>query len=103
MQPGDRFKSAGYSDWQQSGENIAAGQQTARDVIRGWIQSPGHCKNLFFPDFTQIGFGIETASSPRYTGPFWGQGFARPESAGNAPSASLVDCPREPATRQPAG
>ena len=27
-------------------ENVAYGQQTADEVTQGWVNSPGHCKNI---------------------------------------------------------
>ncbi|WP_149087025.1 CAP domain-containing protein [Pseudomonas prosekii] len=52
--PGDRAELAGYS-YQQIGENIAAGQDTIRKVVDGWIGSPGHCANLMNPQFQELG------------------------------------------------
>ncbi|RLU07872.1 hypothetical protein CS078_05750 [Pseudomonas prosekii] len=52
--PGDRAELAGYS-YQQIGENIAAGQDTIRKVVDGWIGSPGHCANLMNPQFKELG------------------------------------------------
>lgn len=39
------------------GENIAWGQRTPKEVVEGWIGSPGHRANLLREDFTQIGIG----------------------------------------------
>lgn len=52
--PGDRAELAGYSG-QQIGENIAAGQDTARKVVDGWLASPGHCANVMNPQFRELG------------------------------------------------
>ncbi|KPB21637.1 CAP domain-containing protein [Pseudomonas amygdali] len=52
--PGDRAELAGYIG-QQVGENIAAGQDSARKVVDGWLLSPGHCANLMSPDFRELG------------------------------------------------
>jgi len=52
--PGDRAELAGYIG-QQIGENIAAGQDTARKVVDGWLLSPGHCANLMNPQFHELG------------------------------------------------
>ncbi|KAA8718487.1 CAP domain-containing protein [Pseudomonas cannabina] len=52
--PGDRAELAGYAG-QQVGENIAAGQDTARKVVDGWLASPGHCANLMNPGFRELG------------------------------------------------
>lgn len=37
------------------GENIARGQRSATEVMRSWISSPGHCKNLMNPAFKEVG------------------------------------------------
>ena len=52
--PGDRAELAGY-DFQQIGENIAAGQDSVRKVVDGWLASPGHCANLMNPQFRELG------------------------------------------------
>ncbi|MGY2185464.1 Cysteine-rich secretory protein family protein [compost metagenome] len=52
--PGDRAELAGY-DFQQIGENIAAGQDSVRKVVDGWLASPGHCANLMNPQFRDLG------------------------------------------------
>ncbi len=52
--PGDRAELAGYVGG-QIGENIAAGHDTGRRVVDGWLTSPGHCANLMNPQFHQLG------------------------------------------------
>ena len=52
--PGDRAELAGYN-FAQIGENIAAGQDTVRRVVDGWLASPGHCANLMNPQFSELG------------------------------------------------
>lgn len=37
-------------------ENVAYGQKDAAEVVKGWIKSPAHHKNLL-GDFTRIGIG----------------------------------------------
>ena len=37
------------------GENIAMGQMTIDEVMKGWLKSPGHCKNLMNAMFREIG------------------------------------------------
>lgn len=41
-------------------ENVAYGQTTAESVVEGWLNSPGHRKNIE-GDFTHIGVGIAQA------------------------------------------
>jgi uncharacterized protein YkwD len=50
---GARVDDTGY-DWRAVGENIAAGQESASSAIAGWLDSPGHCKNLMDPTFFEI-------------------------------------------------
>ncbi|MGE8185828.1 CAP domain-containing protein [Pseudomonas sp. NPDC086278] len=57
--PGDRAELAGYT-YQQIGENIAAGQDTVRKVVDGWLASPGHCANLMNPQFRELGAAYAT-------------------------------------------
>jgi uncharacterized protein YkwD len=57
--PGDRAELAGYSG-QLVGENIAAGQDTVRKVVDGWIASPGHCANLMNPQYKELGAAYAT-------------------------------------------
>jgi len=52
--PGDRAELAGYIG-QQIGENIAAGQDSSRKVVDGWLASPEHCANIMNPDFHDLG------------------------------------------------
>ncbi|WP_458374441.1 CAP domain-containing protein [Pseudomonas laurylsulfatiphila] len=57
--PGDRAELAGYN-FQQIGENIAAGQDTPHKVVEGWLSSPGHCANLMNPQFRELGAAYAT-------------------------------------------
>ncbi|WP_426236735.1 CAP domain-containing protein [Pseudomonas sp. TWP3-2] len=57
--PGDRAELAGYSG-QLVGENIAAGQDTVRKVVDGWLASPGHCANLMNPQYRELGAAYAT-------------------------------------------
>jgi uncharacterized protein YkwD len=57
--PGDRAELAGYLA-QELGENIAAGQDSARKVVDGWLASPGHCANLMNPAVRDLGAAYAT-------------------------------------------
>ena len=52
--PGDRAELAGYIA-KNIGENIAAGLDTPRKVVDGWLASPGHCATLMNPQFRDLG------------------------------------------------
>jgi uncharacterized protein YkwD len=51
---GERAKLGGYR-WRVVGENIAAGQGSAKQVVAGWLASPGHCENIMSRDFVEMG------------------------------------------------
>jgi len=48
-----RVDETGYQ-WRAVGENIAAGQRSASEVVAGWLASPGHCRNLMNPVFAEV-------------------------------------------------
>lgn len=70
----DRVDAQGY-DWSRLGENIAAGQDSAKQVVDAWLASPGHCRNIMGP-FTELGVGYATGDT-RY-GTYWVQDFGTP-------------------------
>ena len=51
---GIRIQRAGYN-WLAFGENIAAGYRSEKEVVNGWLQSPGHCKNIMNKSFKEMG------------------------------------------------
>ncbi|QJW37980.1 CAP domain-containing protein [Cellulosimicrobium protaetiae] len=53
--PWDRAKAQGYTN--PGAENIAKGQATAEDVVRAWMDSPGHRANILNCDLREIGIG----------------------------------------------
>ncbi|UGT56967.1 CAP domain-containing protein [Nocardia asteroides] len=71
--PGGRIEAAGYR-WSTYGENIARGQQSAAEVMTGWMNSPGHRANILNCAFTQLGTGVTLGSG----GPWWTQNFGAP-------------------------
>ena len=50
----ERARRQGYA-WRMVGENIAAGQGSAQQVVAGWLASPGHCANILSPDYREMG------------------------------------------------
>ncbi|MBW0132717.1 CAP domain-containing protein [Pseudonocardia abyssalis] len=63
----DRIGAQGYPS--PGGENIARGQETAAEVVQGWMDSPGHRRNIENCDFTAIGVGFAD------DGNYWVQNF----------------------------
>lgn len=55
--PGARLLAAGIR-YEAAAENIAEGQETAEEVFRSWMNSPGHRKNLENPTSTHHGIGL---------------------------------------------
>lgn len=55
--PWDRMGKAGYGQYTNAGENIAAGSPTAAGTMDQWMGSDGHCANIMNPDFEHIGVG----------------------------------------------
>ncbi len=55
-----RIKKHGYA-YRNVGENIAYGCSPS-EVVRLWMKSPGHKKNILNPKFAEIGIGIARAN-----------------------------------------
>ncbi len=62
---GDRATQAGYA-WRNIGENIAAGQQSLKEVIDAWVASPSHCKNIMNPAFTEMGLSCVSSTQGNF-------------------------------------
>ncbi|MGQ0673005.1 MAG: CAP domain-containing protein [Hyphomicrobium sp.] len=84
---GERITASGY-EWCQVGENLALAQSSngfatkelAEKAVEGWLNSPGHRRNLLQEHVTEIGVGIAKAADgdPKY---ITVQLFGRPKSA----------------------
>jgi uncharacterized protein YkwD len=74
-EPRDRVRRVGYRS-RLTGENIAFGPESAEEVVRGWLQSPGHCENIMDSRFEEIGVGFATGSRPGHI--YWVQNFGSP-------------------------
>ncbi|MEU6067530.1 CAP domain-containing protein [Streptomyces sp. NPDC047082] len=72
--PVDRVQAAGYTGWSALAENVAAGQTTAADVVKAWMDSPGHRANILNCSLEHIGIGYVTKPDTGY-GTFWTQDF----------------------------
>ncbi|GHH70609.1 hypothetical protein GCM10017673_22760 [Streptosporangium violaceochromogenes] len=69
----DRIRASGFSPMRAWAENIAMGQRTPAEVVRAWMNSAGHRRNIMNCAYTHIGVGV--AKSPR--GLYWTQNFGR--------------------------
>jgi uncharacterized protein YkwD len=70
--PWDRMAMAGYGDYSNAGENIAAGSPDAQGTMNQWLGSDGHCANIMSPNFTDIGVGYSPGGQ---YGHLWTQDF----------------------------
>lgn len=70
----DRILATGYSGQGPWGENIAAGQTSAQEVVDGWMDSPGHCENIMTAEFGVLGVGLYQSESSEYR-LYWTQNF----------------------------
>ena len=73
--PGDRIDEVNY-DWRTYRENVASGQKTAKEVVKAWMKSPGHRKNILSDDISEIGIGF--AVDDQSGSAYWVQKFADP-------------------------
>jgi uncharacterized protein YkwD len=72
--PFDRMTDAGYA-YSAAAENIAAGQRTPADVVKGWMNSAGHKANILNCTYSEIGVGYAKGGS---YGTYWTQDFGKP-------------------------
>ena len=66
---GERITNAGYS-WRFFGENIAEGYPSEKEVVKGWLGSPGHCANIMSKNYREMGAAR--------VGDYWTQDFGSP-------------------------
>ncbi len=74
-QPGERLTRSGYR-WRTVGENVAAGQPNANEVVESWLASPGHCTAIMEPRFREMGVAFAVVSGNPAI--YWAQTFATP-------------------------
>ena len=60
--------------YSSAGENIAAGQKTAQEVMNSWMNSSGHRANILSKDYEQLGVGYVEGGS---YGTYWVQMFKK--------------------------
>ncbi|MGH3611298.1 MAG: CAP domain-containing protein [Pseudonocardia sp.] len=65
----DRIRAAGYPS--PGAENIAYGHSTAADVVKAWMRSPSHRRNILDCSLIKIGVGFDRR------GNYWTQNFGR--------------------------
>jgi uncharacterized protein YkwD len=68
--PEKNIERFGYTNWSYVGENIAAGYETAKAVMKAWKSSPEHDRNMRNKNFTEIGIGRAYDKRSKY-GWYW--------------------------------
>ena len=76
--PADRVRAVGYSE-KLVGENIAYGPESADEVVKGWLDSPGHCENIMDPRFAEMGIAYSPGRVSR-RGLYWVQLLVAPKA-----------------------
>lgn len=66
--PFEQMKARGIT-YKSAGENIAKGQTTPEQVVKAWMDSPGHKANILNAKYTHIGVGYVA------NGHYWTQQF----------------------------
>lgn len=61
--------------YKSAGENIAAGQRSAEEVMQSWLNSSGHRANILNPSYTELGVGYAAGGSYKT---YWVQLFLKP-------------------------
>lgn len=62
-----------YLGWTALGENAAAGQPIPKEVVKAWMDSPGHRANILSSNYREIGVGFASGSGK--FGYYWVQDF----------------------------
>jgi uncharacterized protein YkwD len=90
-----RVQAGGYIAY-EAGENIARGQFSIEEVMKGWMGSPQHREHLLSSEFQDVGFGLAFGRNMTGYTILWVQDFARPRvkrspaSAFNYRASSIV-------------
>lgn len=78
--PADRVRAVGYRE-KLVGENIAYGPKSADEVVKGWLDSPGHCENIMDSRFAEMGIAYAAGHASKH-GLYWVQLLAAPRDQG---------------------
>lgn len=76
--PWQRVRQTGYSP-QLAAENVGVGQRSFAEVMKGWMDSPGHNRNLLLPDATQMGVALVVNPASRNQ-TFWTLVLGKPRN-----------------------
>ncbi len=77
--PWDWFKKVNY-DYSYAGENLAINFTDSEEVVRAWLESETHRRNILNPHFTEIGIGIAKGTYENQPAIFIVQMFGTPKT-----------------------
>ena len=103
--PWDRMAKDGYDHNTYTGENIAAGFETADEAFEAWRNSPSHNHAMLDPNYRVIGVGRVNTTGSKY-GWYWTTDFGgKVDSSAHAPGEepSREDQPQKQDPEKPAG
>src|SRR5215213_7857888 len=80
---GTNIQNFGYTGFPYA-ENIAAGMETAQEVMIGWQNSPEHNATMINPQFTEVGIGRAYGEGSHY-GWYWTATYGGGEGPQTAP------------------
>jgi uncharacterized protein YkwD len=72
-----RADAASYR-WHAIGENIAEGQLSVEQVVKAWMESPEHRRNILDRDFIHMGLGLALGDTAKGFRVEWVQTFGHP-------------------------
>jgi len=88
--------------YQAAGENLAVNFVDSEDVVKAWMNSPGHRKNILNGKFTEIGIGTARGTYKGRESIFVVQFFGKPHTASVKPVAVVSKEAPTPAAPGPA-
>jgi len=80
--PMKRIKKAGFKNPRACAENVAHNQKNIKKVMKAWMNSKGHKKNILNKEYTHFGAGVK--------GLYWTQNFAK---SPNGRPKNVKKCP----------
>jgi uncharacterized protein YkwD len=89
LTPWHWFKTAGYN-FVYAGENLAVRFYDSVDVVKAWMDSPGHRANILNTHFTEIGIGVAEGTFEGKPTVFVVQMFGSPASSFSAFPTSVT-------------
>lgn len=76
LRVGARADRAGY-DWTMVGENIAVGFSSVNSVMKGWLDSPSHCRTIMNEHYLETATSLYLPSGSDYSS-YWTLLMGRP-------------------------